>query len=146
MLNFRKAEQKDILQIAELDKNIFTDPWSEQGLLDTYSQKQSFLTIAEVGGQIVAYCILYYVLEEGEIARIAVDNAYRRQGVGRGLMEYTCQVCLEMQVERLLLDVRESNVAAQKFYQSYGFEMDGMRKNFYQTPTEDAVLMSKILV
>jgi len=146
MLNFRKADKKDILQIVELEKNTFSDAWSVQGVTDSYMQRQSFITVAEMEEKIVAYCIVYYVLEEGEIARIAVDKELRRQGIGRGLLDYTCSMCLEQQIERLLLDVRVSNRFARDFYERYGFQIDGMRKNFYKNPSEDAVLMSKSLV
>lgn len=146
MLNFRKADKKDILQIVELEKNTFSDAWSVQGVTDSYMQRQSFITVAEMEEKIVAYCIVYYVLEEGEIARIAVDKGLRRQGIGRGLLDYTCQICFEKQIERLLLDVRASNTSARYFYESYGFQSDGTRKMFYENPSEDAVLMSKSLV
>jgi ribosomal-protein-alanine N-acetyltransferase len=142
---FRKAEQKDITQIAELEKKTFSDAWSFQGILDSHMQSQSFLTVAELEEKIVAYCIVYHVLDEGEVARIAVDEAVRRQGIGRRLLDYTSHVSLEKGVKRLMLDVRTSNVSAQNFYQAYGFQIDGIRKKFYENPVEDAVLMSKVV-
>ena len=85
-------------------------------------------------------------MDEAEIARIAVSPALRRQGVGRGLLDYTCKCCLEERIGRLLLDVRESNQGAVAFYRQYGFAEDGIRRNFYDNPQENAVLMSKTLV
>ena len=101
--------------------------------------------MAEDDGKTVGYCIVYHVLDEGEIARVAVDSSCRRQGVGRKILDQVSDICAEKGVTRLLLDVRESNVAARTFYQSYGFQEDGIRKNFYDTPKEHAVLMSKVL-
>ena len=113
---------------------------------DTFGQKQAFITVAENEGKVVGYCIIYYVMDEAEIARIAISEDVRRQGVGNGLLYYTCECCREKQIERLLLDVRESNEGAIAFYQKYGFQTDGMRKHFYEMPKENAVLMSMSLV
>ena len=85
-------------------------------------------------------------MDEAEIARIAVSRTVRRQGIGKELLDYTCALCREKQIEQLLLDVRESNQNAISFYTSYGFSKDGIRKNFYESPQEHAILMSKTLV
>lgn len=145
MLVFRNVEEKDIAFIAELEKNIFSDAWTNKSIGDTMNQPQAFITVAEENEEIAGYCIIYYVLDEGEIARIAVDERWRRQGVGRRLLDYACECCREKNIERLLLDVRESNESARVFYKNYGFEEDGIRKNFYEMPREHAVLMSKVI-
>lgn len=138
--------EADIPAIAALEARTFSDAWTRQGIYETFCQKQAFITVADVEGEIAGYCIVYYAMDEGEIARIAVDEKVRRRGIGRGLLDYTCECCKEKQVERLLLDVRESNMDARAFYQMYGFEEDGIRKNFYEHPQENAVLMSKALL
>ena len=142
---FRKGTKEDIKYIAELEAKTFTDAWTEKSVFDTFQQKQAFIAVAEDDGKLVGYCILYYVMDEAEIARIATCETVRRTGVGKGLLDYTCVFCKEKQVVRLLLDVRESNEGAIAFYQNYGFQTDGMRKNFYEMPKEDALLMSMSL-
>ena len=146
MLNFRKGIEKDIEYIVELEVKTFSDAWTEQGVRDTLEQKQAFITVAKSDRVLVGYCIIYYVMDEAEIARIAVSEDVRRTGIGKGLLDYTCKCCRELQIERLLLDVRESNESAIMFYKGYGFQTDGIRKNFYEMPKEDAVLMSMSLV
>lgn len=145
MLVFRNIAETDIPNVAALEACTFSDAWTEQSVYETFCQSQAFIAVAESEDELVGYCIVYYVLDEGEIARIAVDEKARRKGVGRGLLDYVCKCCQEKQIERLLLDVRESNVGARAFYQHYGFEEDGIRKNFYEQPKENAVLMSKML-
>ncbi len=140
---FRNVTEQELSDVARLEQQSFSDSWSEKSLQDTNKQPQTMIAVAEVEGQIAGYCILYYVVDEGEIARIAVDENFRRQGIGRGLLDYICEQCKEKGVERLLLDVRESNERARQFYHQYGFEIDGVRKAFYENPKEDAVLMSK---
>lgn len=140
---FRNMTEQDVAQVAGLEKKVFSDAWTTTGIYETFCQKQAFITVAECDGKIIGYCIIYYVMDEGEIARIAVDEKARRQGVGRGLLDFVCECCRIKNINRLLLDVRESNESARTFYEHYGFVMDGIRKNFYEQPKENAVLMSK---
>ena len=145
MVNFRNGLEKDITDIANLERETFSDAWSEQSSGETFEQNQAFITVAERNGNVVGYCIIYYVLDEGEIARIAVDKALRRQGIGQSLLDYTCRCCEEKHIELLCLDVRQSNEVARRFYEQYGFIQDGTRKGFYENPKEDAILMSKAM-
>lgn len=140
---FRNMTEKDVAGVAELEKKIFSDAWTSRGIYETFCQNQAFVGVAECDGEIVGYCIIYYVMDEGEIARIAVDEKVRRQSVGRGLLDFVCECCKMKNINRLLLDVRESNEGAREFYEQYGFTVDGVRKNFYEQPKENAVLMSK---
>ena len=127
---FRKGTEKDIKRIAELESKTFSDAWTERSVMETFEQKQAFITVAEVDGRFAGYCIIYYVMDEAEIARIAITE----------------ECCKKRRIERLLLDVRESNEGAIAFYEKYGFRADGIRKNFYDLPRENAVLMSKSVV
>ena len=142
---FRKGTKEDIKQIAELEAKTFSDAWTEKSVMETFEQTQAFITVAELDGRFAGYCIIYYVMDEAEIARIAISEETRRRGIGKGLLDYTCKCCKERQIERVLLDVRESNEGAIAFYQKHGFQTDGIRKNFYDMPKEHAVLMSRIM-
>ena len=132
--------------MADLEKKIFSDAWTSTGIYETFCQNQAFVGVAECDGEIVGYCIIYYVMDEAEIARVAVDEKVRRQGVGRGLLDYICECCKIKNINRLLLDVRERNEGARRFYEQYGFVVDGIRKNFYDQPKENAILMSKTIL
>lgn len=142
MLSVRSMKIADGEAVSELEKQAFSDAWSEKSILETLEQPQAFILVAESGDEIVGYCIVYFVLDEAEIARIAVKSSRRRQGVGQELLRATCRICIQRGIARLLLDVRESNSGARTFYSEFGFEEDGVRKNFYQNPQEHAVLMS----
>ena len=91
---------------------------------------------------LVGYVIFYYVLDEGEIARIAVSPSHRRQGVADQIFAGLLEFCAQKNIERILLDVRMSNETAIAFYRKSGFIEDGIRKNFYDNPKEHALLMS----
>ena len=122
MQSFRNMKKQDAEAVALLETLNFSDAWSRQSLLETYEQRQSFITVAEEDGNIIGYCIIYFVMDEGEIARIAVHPKEQHRGVGRQLLDYTCEICREKKIRRLMLDVRESNIPARKFYEHYGFE------------------------
>ena len=145
MLTVRDMKGADLEAIVSLEKNTFSDAWTTKSIEDTCNQPQAFIVVAELDDKMAGYCIVYFVLDEGEIARIAVDKDFRRQGVGRKLFQHVEKACEEKGITRLMLDVRESNESARKFYKSLGFEEDGVRKNFYEMPKENAILMSKWL-
>ena len=142
----RRMEEKDIAAVAALERAAFVDAWTEKGIYDTFCQKQAYIFVAVQDGELVGYCIVYQVPDEAEIARIAVDPSFRRQGVGRSLLEAVRKECKTGRINRLLLDVRKSNHEARVFYSHYGFREDGVRKNFYDLPKEDAILMSMAAV
>lgn len=145
MLSLREMKLNDSVRIAELEQEIFTDAWTQMGIEETFVQAHSVIVVAEEDSKIQGYCILYVVLDEAEIARIGVTERVRHSGVGSLILQFGEKICKEKGVERLLLDVREGNLPARKFYEKHGFLVDGVRKNFYDNPKEDGVLMSKSL-
>ncbi|KMZ52810.1 ribosomal protein S18-alanine N-acetyltransferase [Dorea sp. D27] len=145
MFTVRQIEESDIEKIAALEQQIFPDGWSHEAVRDTYRQDNSVLFGAFDSGKLIGYLIVYYVLDEGEIARIAVEKGSRRQGAAGHMLLKLENFCEEKGITKLMLEVRESNEAAAAFYKDYGFEEDGIRKGYYADPAEDAVLMSRRL-
>ena len=159
IIEIKKDQQQYISEIASLESDIFPDPWSEKSIRDTLENPQARIwsiisrqappcscasTAPEHAGkpQLLGYVIFYYVLDEGEIARIATSPQHRRQGVAVRLLEKMRAFSYEQNITRWLLDVRISNETAIHFYKAVGFAKDGVRKNFYANPPEDAILMS----
>lgn len=142
MIEVREICENEIESLAELEKLCFPDPWSAKGILETFKQNHSVILAGWQDEKLVGYVIFYYVLDEGEIARIAVDPSCRRTGAATGIFAELLKVCEEKNIIRLMLDVRESNEAAIAFYRKCGFTEDGIRKRFYTDPIENAVLMS----
>lgn len=141
----RELSFEDAAAVAELDRQIFTDYWSEKSVLETINESRSVCIAAEKAGRLIGYVLAYAVAGDLEIARIAVEKETRRQGVAGHLMLELEQICEERKIGKILLDVRESNIAARSFYLEEGFIEDGIRQNFYGNPKEDAVLMSREL-
>lgn len=139
----RELKVEDSAAVAEMEQQIFSDSWSEKSVLETVQQKQSVCFAAEKAGHLLGYLLAYHAADEAEIARIAVQKEARRQGAAGKLMQALEHYCEEHKMEKLLLDVRESNEAARSFYTKSGFVEDGIRQGFYVNPSEDAVLMSR---
>lgn len=141
----REMKAEDAAAVAEIEYQTFPDHWSQNAVLDTLSNPQTVCLLAEKAGKAAGYLLAYLAGGEAEIARIAVPEGLKRQGIGKKLLQLLEETCKEKQVGRLLLDVRESNREARAFYQKMAFQEDGVRKGFYQSPAEDAVLMSREL-
>ena len=135
----RELKVEDSAAVAEMEQQIFSDSWSEKSVLETVQQKQSVCFAAEKAGHLLGYLLAYHAADEAEIARIAVQKEARRQGAAGKLMQALEHYCEEHKMEKLLLDVRESNEAARSFYTKNGFVEDGIRQGFYVNPSEDAV-------
>ena len=142
IIEIKKDQQQYISQIAALESDIFPDPWSEKSIRDTIENPQARIWAIISKPQLLGYVIFYYVLDEGESARIATSPQHRRQGLAVRLLEKMRAFSYEQNITRWLLDVRISNETAIHFYKAAGFAEDGVRKNFYANPPEDAILMS----
>lgn len=130
---------------AALEKECFSAPWSEDGLREELSNPAAvFLTARREDGAVVGYAGMHHILDEGNIANIAVGEKFRRQGVATALLRALTSYCDERQVERMTLEVRPGNSAAIALYEGFGFRAVGRRRGFYTMPTEDALVMVRI--
>jgi tRNA threonylcarbamoyl adenosine modification protein YeaZ/ribosomal-protein-alanine acetyltransferase len=141
----RRMKVEDAAAVAEMEHQIFSDAWSEKGVVESIENPRTICLVAEKGGRQIGYLFAYMAADEAEIARIATVKERRRKGVGAYLLEHLEMLGKAARVERLLLDVREGNKEARSFYAGRGFTVDGKRPGFYEKPKEDAVLMSKRL-
>ncbi len=129
-------------QIERIERLAFPDPWSVRNIRETLEQNRYLNLGVWKEGILCGYLFFSYVLDEGEIVRIAVDPSVRRKGAATQLFQELRNCCMERQISKIMLDVRADNISAISFYHAMEFEVDGCRKNFYTNPTEDAILMS----
>ena len=141
-LIIRKAEEKDVKEIAELEKICFQDPWSEESVrYDAIENKLSFYLIAEIEGHVAGYIGIWQILDEGHITNVAVAPEHRRKHVASAMMEVMIDVTGKADINCYTLEVRESNSAAIKFYEKYGFKIEGVRPGYYEDNGENAFIM-----
>lgn len=143
MLTVRQMEEADLGSVARIEASIFSKPWSEEGFRDSLKLPNTVYLVAEQDGSIAGYIGMLCVLDEGEITNVAVAEGFRRQGIGERLLSSLLQAGRKEGVDSFTLEVRESNSSARKLYRKLGFQEEGIRRNFYEKPTEDAILMWK---
>lgn len=146
-ISVRPLEGKDCEAVAELAKRNLPEKISAETLLDVlkYAYNHFFVVSDKFLGRIVGFAGMMIIAEDAELLYIAVDNIYRKQGIGQYLLEHVMQTAQENQAYRILLEVRESNASAVNFYEKNGFHMISQRKNYYSNPVEDALIMEKCL-
>lgn len=137
-------DRSHIPQIAALERECFSAPWSEKLLEDALFDPQASFIVAEDGeeGNILGYAGLHAVLDEGYIDNIAVTPDARRHGVASALLDVFCRFGAA-HLAFLTLEVRASNAAAIGLYEKNGFQEAGLRPNFYRDPREDALIMTR---
>lgn len=138
----RTMQESDISRVAEIERYCFSTPWTEAMLLEELSAERSFYCVAETDGMIVGYMGFYRVADEGNITNIAVLPDYRRRGIARALLSTFIELAEKEELAFLTLEVRKSNEAAIRLYESFGFERVGVRPRYYDN-AEDAVLMTR---
>lgn len=132
-------------QIEELEKQCFSMPWTWEQLMSQLPDDSHEFLAAEQDGKILGYVGMMTVLDEGYISNVAVDPAYRRQGIGDLLIAELLDRAEMRQLSFVTLEVREHNEPAIALYRKHGFAPVGLRKNYYELPTENALLMTKYL-
>lgn len=140
-VQLRKMEIQDIPAVAKIESQLFSRPWSEQAFLESMEQDTLFVVALDESG-IVGYCGMYCFLEEGEITNVAVVSASQNQGIGCRLLEYLLKQAHQKGISRIILEVRVSNESAIHVYEKLGFQNCGIRKNLYEMPKEDGMIMS----
>ena len=131
--------------VAALERQCFSEPWSERTLMqELENPRAAFWTVSE-GERLAGYVGMHRVLDEGYIANVAVDQAFRRQGLATALLQALLEEARAHKLSFVTLEVRKGNLAAISFYRKLGFQEVGRRKRFYTEPEEDAVLMTLFL-
>ena len=139
----RKATLSDIPAVAALERAEFPDGADEGMLARLWETDGGVILAAGEGDALLGYVWARFVLDEGEIGNIAVAPEHRRCGVGAALLGALFAESERRGAAVLRLEVRGSNLAARRLYEKNGFETVGKRKNYYEKPAEDAILMSK---
>lgn len=135
------AEYRHLESIMEIERAAFSVPWSREGIRFELECPDAGVFVATQGDEVLGFAVLHLTKPEGELYNIAVREEHRGQGVGRALLEATLQWAWGQGAEHIYLEVRRSNAAARALYRSCGFSVCGERRNYYEYPREDAILM-----
>lgn len=140
-----KMQPEHVAAVAEMERQCFSDPWSEKSVASELHNPLSLWLIAEVDGVVAGYVGSQTVLDSADMMNLAVSPSFRRQGIGERLVNCLTEALNEKGVKTLLLEMRISNEPAKELYQKLGFEMVGKRPRYYEKPREDALILRKEL-
>ena len=146
MIIVRRMESKDVDTVCKLEKEAFSMPWHKQSFLDMIENKNALYLVAVDSNteEVIGCCGLLSIVGEGDISNVVVKKEFRNSGVGRELLKTILEIGKEdLNIEAFTLEVRIGNKPAINLYQSFGFISEGIRKNFYDKPKEDAMIMWK---
>lgn len=142
---FREMLVEDLDQVMEIEEDLFSVPWTREGFLTYLMKKDTMFFVVEEKEKILGFCSMMTVLDEGDILNVAVRRDRQKEGIGQFLVASILRMA-DMQGIRLVhLEVREGNGAARRLYERLGFKEDGLRRNYYENPVENAVLMTKTM-
>ena len=136
-------DRSHLAGVAELERMCFSAPWNEAMLEEElYNDTASFIVAEGEDGQVLGYAGLHVILDEGYIDHVAVRPTCRRQGIADRLLDVFCRFG-QANLAFLTLEVRPSNTAAVALYEKHGFREAGRRKDYYENPKEDALLLTR---
>jgi [ribosomal protein S18]-alanine N-acetyltransferase len=141
--SIRRMTLDDIEQVVAIDQNSFSLPWPERTFRYEVSENSASRPwVVDVDGGVVAMLVIWFIIDEAHVATIATHPDFRRQGFGRKLLTHALMAAKKEGALKALLEVRESNDAAQEMYLKLGFIEVNRRSQYYSDNGEDAILMN----
>jgi len=141
-VTIRKMEIADIDQVMEIDRASFPSPWPRYIFEQEISENDfAYYYVLEQDGKVLGYLGMWMILEDAQVTNIALLPEARGQKFGEQLFRHGVELAIRNGMQRLSLEVRVSNVVAQKLYRKFGLVPGGIRKNYYTDNNEDAIVM-----
>lgn len=139
----RAMSQDDLPQVHAIENQCFTTPWRLSAFQYEIDNVDAILKVAVIEDRLVGYACIRSILDVTHIMDLAVAPKYRRMGIGSMILKAVLQELrkLKPDTKLLTLEVRESNLAAIKLYEKFGFKEIGRRRGYYNKPAEDGVIM-----
>ena len=142
----REMKTEDIPGVLLIEKTLQGRQWSSRAFEESLQQNYTFFYVTEAKDHsIVGYCCIERLYEEAELVNIAVHPQLRQTGIGALMLREVIEKEREAGTQSIVLEVRKSNFPAIRMYEKAGFAEIGVRKGFYEFPTEDAVVMQLLL-
>lgn len=137
----RPMERADVSRVHEIECTCFRSPWSKLALLGELRNEVARYLVMEVDGVICGYGGMWVLFEEAHVTNVAIMPDYRGTGRGKRLMLAMMRLAVKNGAERMTLEVRESNIVAQRLYAGLDFEQNGFRPGYYSDTGEGAKLL-----
>ena len=140
-----KMTKEDLPGVFEVEKNAFPIPWPISSFEEELNNILATYLVAKIDEKIVGYIGMQFIMDECHILNIAVDTDYRRMGIATRLVNELFKHCKKHKTTYVMLEVRVTNIPAQKLYSKLGFKDEVLRKDYYKNPDgtrTDALIMS----
>lgn len=144
MIEIDRMKESDLEMICSIENENFTSPWSKKSFRETIRKENTIYLTAKEKDEVIGYCGLWKILDEGEITNVSVSREHRGKQVGRLLLQALLDGGSAEGVTTFHLEVRKSNIPAISLYRKCGFRITGERRDFYEKPKENALLMQKV--
>ena len=138
---FHTLTTADINEIMEIERLSFRTPWSRYAFIHEIQFEKSIFKVCKLDGRLVGYGGFWHLVTEIHISNIAIHPNCRRKGLGKKLLVDLLEEAVARGASAASLEVRRSNIAAQKMYEGFGFRIVGINKNYYSDENEDALIM-----
>lgn len=132
----------DLDAVMEIEKAVSLVPWTKEGFFAFLTRDDVMFLVVEEKEKILGYCGMMMVLDEGDVLNVVVRKERQHEGIGNFLMQSLMRLASDHGMKMIHLEVRKGNETAIRLYERLGFKRDGMRKNYYTDPVEDAILMT----
>jgi ribosomal-protein-alanine N-acetyltransferase len=147
-IRIRRMGEADLSDVLRIERASFAVPWTPATFAGLLRRADAHLLVAEAEPlrgvlSLVGYAAVWVVVDQAELGDIAVDPEWRRRGIGQRLLDAVLALMRQQGVRELFLEVRASNVDAQRLYQRNGFTEVGRRQNYYSRPREDALVLRR---
>ncbi|MBO4902351.1 MAG: ribosomal protein S18-alanine N-acetyltransferase [Lachnospiraceae bacterium] len=142
-LILRPMTEEDLPAVSQIEEETFSMPWKPDDFREMIKRDNMTYMVAELDGEIIGGSGMRNILGDGEITNVAIREKYRGRGYGKALLQALLTAGEEMGAAAFTLEVRVSNTAAIRLYESLGFVSEGVRPDFYERPREDALIMWK---
>jgi ribosomal-protein-alanine N-acetyltransferase len=142
VVRIRPAAERDLDDVAGIERAVFNDPWSRRSFVDLVDARSVIFSVAvDETDAVVGYAVVLVHGPEAELANIAVARLAQQRGIGRQLLDDVMSQAQRHGATEIFLEVRESNAGAIHLYSQTGFKGVGRRARYYARPVEDALLM-----
>ena len=141
-ITIRKMSADDLVQVCAIEDLCYTTPWSLNSFRYELTNKDAVLKVAVFNSGIIGYVCIRTILDMTHLLNVAVLPEFRLKGIGNALLKNAVGELKRLHPDtKLTLEVRQSNIAAVRLYEKFGFKVTGKRTKYYQKPEDDAILM-----
>ena len=143
MISIKQLNEKDIHLCYELDSNTIS-LWSKKQWANEFRKEGTKIFGLLITNLVIGICVFQVVLDEAQLYYFVVNKKFRKKGFGSYLMSYLIKKCEKLNLKKIVLEVSQGNVTAERFYNRYGFSTVGIRKNYYKDGSHALLKEKKI--